>query len=149
MFTAIPITFLSLLTLTWAGVLTGSGIISVENYPDIGPNSPDNPPYCGMAWDSLDLNLVTAAEGLTKDQCGTCLLVCGAEPNGCEYILVVDRGGRNLDLSTGISGHIIGTVDGIAWAEWRPVSEVFCSHIHQSGKTSVLQTWTGCANGSR
>ncbi|KAI9782586.1 MAG: hypothetical protein M1839_004830 [Geoglossum umbratile] len=137
MFTAIPITLLSLLALTSAGVLSGNDIISVENYPDIGPNSPDNPPYCGMAWDSLDLSLVTAVQGLTKDQCGTCLLVCGAEPNGCEYILAVDRGGRNLDLSTGISWHIIGTTDGIAWAEWQPVPEVYCSHIYQSGKNDA------------
>jgi hypothetical protein len=139
MFTAIPIVLLSLLALTSAGTLSGNDIISVENYPDIGSNSPDSPPFCGMSWDSLDLSLITAVQGLTTDQCGTCLLVCGAEPNACAYILAVDQGGRNLDLSTGISGHVIGTTDGVAWAEWEPVADEYCSHIYQSGRSDPLQ----------
>jgi hypothetical protein len=139
MFTAIPMALLSLLVLTSAaGSLSGNDFISVENYPDIGFNAPESPPFCGMAWESLDLSRITAVQGLTTDQCGTCLLVCGAEANACAYILAVDRGGRNLDLSTGISGDIIGTTDGIAWAKWQPVSGEYCNHIYRGGECGVL-----------
>jgi hypothetical protein len=107
--------------------VSGSGDISVEDYPDIGPEAPYNPPFCGMPWSELDLDLITAVEGLDASDCGACLQVCG--DYGCEYVLAVDQGGDGLDLSTGCSMYVIGNDDGRGYATWEEVDESYCYGI--------------------
>ncbi|KAI9864620.1 MAG: hypothetical protein M1813_003109 [Trichoglossum hirsutum] len=110
-----------------AASTSGSGDISVEDYPVFGPHSPNNPPFCGMPYDSLNLNLITAVATLTKSECGTCLEVCAKV--GCANVLAVDHGGAGLDLSTGISKKVIGNDNGRGFARWKPVAKSKCKGI--------------------
>lgn len=107
--------------------VSGEGSISVENYPVIGPSAPNNPPYCGMSWSELNLDLITAVEGLDFSDCGACIQVCG--DSGCENVLVVDSGGSGLDLSTGCSINVIGNNNGIGYATWEQVDNGNCDGI--------------------
>jgi hypothetical protein len=110
-----------------AASTSGSGLITVEDYPVFGPNAPHNPPFCGMPYDSLDLNRITAVQDLSQHECGTCIHVCGAA--GCANVLAVDRGGIGLDLSTGISVSVIGNKDGRGHATWKKVDKAACHGI--------------------
>ena len=105
----------------------GAASISVEDYPEIGPSAPNNPPFCGMPWSQLNLNFITAVEGLQQSECGTCLQVCGS--SGCVFALAVDRGGDGLDLSTGCSTNVIGNSDSRGYAEWQAVDSTNCNGI--------------------
>ncbi|KAH0542430.1 hypothetical protein FGG08_003185 [Glutinoglossum americanum] len=110
-----------------AASTSGSALITVEDYPVFGPKSPNNPPFCGMPYDSLNLNLITAVQSLTQAECGTCLEVCGSA--GCANVLAVDKGGVGLDLSTGISKKVIGNNNGRGNAKWKPVAKAKCKGI--------------------
>ncbi|KAI9772857.1 MAG: hypothetical protein M1840_008739 [Geoglossum simile] len=110
-----------------AASISGSALITVEDYPVFGPHAPHNPPFCGMPYDSLDLSRITAVQGLSHRECGSCLRVCGAV--GCANVLAVDRGGIGLDLSTGISESVIGNKDGRGHAAWKRVDKEACNGI--------------------
>ncbi|MCJ1293744.1 Mucin-2 [Xylographa carneopallida] len=81
--------------------------ITLNDYPSLSAITL-NPPYCGFAYNYplLDLTRVTAMEAATQSDCGSCLRVCGAA--GCREVLVIDRGGRGLDLTTGARDAVLG-----------------------------------------
>ncbi len=54
-------------------------------------------------------------------------------------MLAVDRGGRNLDMSTGVSKRIIGTDDGIAEAKWKVVPSKRCQGIRHKRKSKFCE----------
>lgn len=54
-------------------------------------------------------------------------------------MLAVDRGGRNLDMSTGFSERIIGTDDGIAEAKWKVVPSKKCQGIRHKRKSKICE----------
>ncbi|KAI9721087.1 MAG: hypothetical protein M1812_002568 [Candelaria pacifica] len=128
LFIPILLSLASLSSLATAGNLNGRAIISVHQYPQTGRDAPNNPPFCGMPWHTLDLNRITAVQDLTQKQCGTCLEICGAKD--CITMLAVDRGGQHLDMSTGVSLRIIGKDNGVAMAWWKVVDSKFCYGIH-------------------
>ena len=136
-FTTILLALVSLTSSVAAGKLNGQGVISVHQYPQTGRDAPNNPPYCGYPWKTLNLNRITAVQDLTQNQCGTCLEICGS--GGCITMLAVDRGGRNLDMSTGVSKGIIGTNDGIAEAKWRVVPSKRCQGIRHKRKSKICE----------
>ncbi|KAI9786954.1 MAG: hypothetical protein M1839_005185 [Geoglossum umbratile] len=125
--TTLFLTILGLCFHPTAASTSGSAIITVEDYPVFGPHAPNNPPFCGMPYDSLDLNRITAVQDLTRSECGTCIRVCGTV--GCANVLAVDRGGIGLDLSTGISERVIGNKDGRGRATWKKVDKSACKGI--------------------
>ena len=102
-------------------------VISTHDYPSMLTSAPNNPPICGMSWASLDLSRVTAMEHLALSDCGTCLEICGAA--GCADILVIDRGGRGLDLSTAAKARVLGGGNDIGEARWREVDHARCRGI--------------------
>ena len=110
-----------------SGQLSGAQVITPEDYPVFGPNAPNNPPFCGYAYSSLNLNQITAVQGLDSSDCGTCIQVCG---NGnCGYALVVDQGGEGLDLSTGLFSQLFGQSQTPEYATWNQVSDSNCDGI--------------------
>ncbi|MCJ1437596.1 hypothetical protein MMC27_006983 [Xylographa pallens] len=112
--------------------LPSSGHITLNDYPSLSAIAL-NPPYCGFAYNYplLDLTRVTAMETATPTDCGTCLRVCGAA--GCKEVLVIDKGGRGLDLSTGARDTVLGTGQDIGWAEWGVVDSTFCQGVVRGG----------------
>ncbi|MCJ1401446.1 hypothetical protein MMC11_004659 [Xylographa trunciseda] len=112
--------------------LPSSGHITLNDYPSLSTIAL-NPPYCGFAYNypRLDLARVTAMETATTADCGTCLRVCGAA--GCKEVLVIDKGGRGLDLSTGARTAVLGEGQDIGWAEWGAVDSSFCEGVVRGG----------------
>ncbi|MCJ1420636.1 hypothetical protein MMC32_006995 [Xylographa parallela] len=112
--------------------LPSSGHITLNDYPSLSTIAL-NPPYCGFAYNypQLDLARVTAMETATPTDCGTCLRVCGAA--GCQEVLVIDKGGRGLDLSTGARDAVLGAGQDVGWAEWGVVDSMFCQGVVRGG----------------
>ncbi|MCJ1316029.1 hypothetical protein MMC15_001349 [Xylographa vitiligo] len=108
--------------------LPSSGHITLNDYPSLSAIAL-NPPYCGFAYNYplLDLTRVTAMETATPTDCGTCLRVCGAA--GCKEVLIIDKGGRGLDLSTGARDAVLGAGQDIGWTEWGVVDSAFCQGV--------------------
>ena len=107
--------------------LSGSGWVTTHDYPTDGPQAPFNPPFCGMPYAELNLDFITAVSDLEPNQCGTCLQICG--DHGCDAVLAVDKGGRGLDLSTGLKGRVIGPHDDWGRVTWKPIDSQYCSGI--------------------
>ncbi|MCJ1475817.1 hypothetical protein MMC13_004481 [Lambiella insularis] len=105
-----------------------SGHITLNDYPSLASIS-TSPPWCGMAYNypHLDLTRVTAKEKLTPAECGTCIQVCGNA--GCKNVLVIDKGGRERDLSTGSRNAVLGAGNDIGDATWMGVDGKLCAGI--------------------
>ena len=102
-------------------------VISTHDYPSMLTSAPNNPPVCGMSWGSLDLSRVTAMEHLDTNDCGTCLEICGVA--GCADIMVIDRGGKGLDLSTAAKARVLGVGNDVGEARWREVDQARCRDV--------------------
>ncbi|KXN65261.1 hypothetical protein CONCODRAFT_13214 [Conidiobolus coronatus NRRL 28638] len=111
------------------GELKGSQLISWLNYQNMDSNSKQSPPSCGYDYSKLDLNRVTAVEGLNKSQCGACLKVTNPTSNNEVYVLVIDMGGKGLDLSESSYTKLFNTTDQPLRAEWETVDNSFCDGI--------------------
>ncbi|KAJ1922107.1 hypothetical protein IWQ60_006612 [Tieghemiomyces parasiticus] len=111
--------------------LRGAQVITPQNYIDLGPVAANNPPTCGMAYASLDLTRITAVQNLDiGSDCGKCIKVInGADESKFAYVLVVDKGGRGLDVSTVTYQEVFGQSTDPAQASWSEVNASYCSGI--------------------
>ncbi|CAG8487519.1 474_t:CDS:2 [Ambispora leptoticha] len=120
----------SYLAVTARAGLSGSQTITPEDYPVFGPKAVNNPPFCGMPYAELDLNRITAVEGLGQGGCGTCLKVTSLDDSSKSvFVLAVDQGGQGLDLSTGAFMVLFGQDQSPAGASWSPVDGSNCNGI--------------------
>ncbi|KAJ1915871.1 hypothetical protein H4219_004093 [Mycoemilia scoparia] len=67
--------------------ISGSNSITPHDYVGLGSGLENNPPWCGMSYNTLDIGRITAVQGLgNKADCGSCLRIvtdaanCGAIP---------------------------------------------------------------------
>ncbi|GME33538.1 hypothetical protein GTA08_BOTSDO01493 [Neofusicoccum parvum] len=131
----------SLSGLVFAGMLASAGTAlaqlhfttdaTLHDYPSLADGrANNNPPWCEMNYDSLDLNSVTAYCAIDKSTCGACLNVCGSA--GCKYMLAIDqcsRGDGLLDISTGAGPEICGDNTGHHQVTATQVDAHNCEHI--------------------
>ncbi|KAF2754857.1 hypothetical protein EJ05DRAFT_479268 [Pseudovirgaria hyperparasitica] len=78
-------------------------------------NAVNNPPACGIGYQHLDVNKITAIAGIGGNydsKCGSCVQVCGS--SSCGYLLVVDgcAGSDHIDISTVAGPSIVGSDTG-------------------------------------
>ncbi|CAG8609990.1 2864_t:CDS:2, partial [Ambispora gerdemannii] len=133
----------SYLAVSAHAALSGSQTITPEDYPVFGPKAVNNPPFCGMPYAELDLNRITAVQGLSQSECGTCLKVIGlADASKSVYVLAVDSGGQGLDLSTGAFMVLFGQNQSPAGASWSPVDASHCNGIWSKGGSNSSPSTT-------
>lgn len=121
------ITIIATTTAMAGGALNGSGWVTFRDFYSIADDSPFQPPFCQIPYAYLDLNRITAVQGLTPDQCGACLQVCGV--NSCLFMVAIDRGGHNLDLSDAVKGVLALKHDLAARVRWNQTFPSFCEGI--------------------
>ncbi|KXN65263.1 hypothetical protein CONCODRAFT_13216 [Conidiobolus coronatus NRRL 28638] len=114
---------------TYVDKLKGDQLITWHDYEGMDANSRKNPPSCGYDYDKLDLTRVTAVESLDKSHCGACLKVANPTSKNEVYVLVIDMGGRGLDLSESSYTSLFNTTDHPLRASWQPVDNSFCNGI--------------------
>ncbi|KXN65262.1 hypothetical protein CONCODRAFT_13215 [Conidiobolus coronatus NRRL 28638] len=112
--------------------LAGDQVVTCHDYEGMDPISLKNPPSCGYDYSKLDLTRVTAVQGLSKSQCGSCLRVSNpSDPSNWIHVLVIDTGGRGLDLSTSAFIKLFNSTDHPSRAMWYPVESDNCEGIYQ------------------
>ncbi|KAI9291439.1 hypothetical protein K502DRAFT_272853, partial [Neoconidiobolus thromboides FSU 785] len=80
--------------------LSGSGPISTHPYQEQRSILETSQVACGIPASQMNLDRVTAVQGLDKSQCGTCLKVTSKQNGLVLYIVAVDIGGQGLDMNT-------------------------------------------------
>ncbi|RPA82395.1 hypothetical protein BJ508DRAFT_305786 [Ascobolus immersus RN42] len=85
-------------------------------------------PFCSNQWHAVNPNYVVSVEHLDPADCGRCLEVCG--DNVCAHVMVVDIGGKGLNLSKKVA-HLIfeGKEKEHPYAMWRPVQSWYCKDL--------------------
>ncbi|KAJ9073979.1 hypothetical protein DSO57_1010958 [Entomophthora muscae] len=120
------------LTHACLGALTGKQPISTHYYDTLAEYLDTNPVFCGILGSHLNISRITAVQGLTQDQCGTCLRIAGG---GHEvYVMAVDKGGAGLDLNKDSFMFLFGEDTGMFEATWEPVDSANCTGIVKGGK---------------
>ncbi|KAJ9084733.1 hypothetical protein DSO57_1021238 [Entomophthora muscae] len=110
----------------WAGI-TGTQKISTHDYLAVEETLDKNPVYCGIPGSTMNLGRITAVQGLTSSQCGTCLRISGNDKD--TYVMAVDKGGAGLDLNTKSFSYLFGEDTGLFGASWEPADQSHCSGI--------------------
>ncbi|KAG9286026.1 hypothetical protein G9A89_022702 [Geosiphon pyriformis] len=114
--------------------MSGNQIVTPEDYPRFGPSAVNNPPFCGMPYAELDLNRITAVQGMSQSDCGTCLKVCkSSNSSAFVNVLAVDMGGNGLDLSTGVFQILFGQENTPDSVKWFPVDTKYCDGVWRKG----------------
>lgn len=109
---------------------------TLHDYPSMSdPKYANNPPFCSVYWNSLDLSRVVAYNSPSAGiyRCGDCVHLCG--PKGCADLLVIDRctlRPGHFDISTGAGIKLSGSQTG----NW----EVSAMHVDASNCKGI---WDG------
>ncbi|KAJ1954203.1 hypothetical protein IWQ62_005813 [Dispira parvispora] len=128
-----------------SATLSGSGDISTHIYEGMA-GLDTNPPFCGMPYAELQLNRITAVQGLQKDQCGKCIKVTsGKDTSKSVYLLAVDQGGAGLDINSQAWDTLFNEPPSKAPATWEEADSSQCAGVWSQGGSGVAQYSTAAA----
>ncbi|KAJ1928502.1 hypothetical protein IWQ60_001976 [Tieghemiomyces parasiticus] len=100
----------------------------------------NNPPWCGLdySYDKVDLTRVTAVQSMSTSMCGACIKVTSQESSGKSvYVMAIDQGGVQLDVSTDAFKKLFGSELGQFPAKWEEVASSHCSGILRGGSSTA------------
>ncbi|KAJ1991182.1 hypothetical protein H4R33_001468 [Dimargaris cristalligena] len=122
--------------------LSGNQVITPHNWVIMHDQLANNPPACEMPYAELRLERITAVQGLVKgSMCGKCIKVANAaDPQKSMYVLVVDMGGRGLDVSTVAYKQIFGQDTDPASAVWTEAPDSACAGVWNKRRSSTINT---------
>lgn len=113
------------------GMLSGNQPVTTNYYHTQRAALAVSPVSCGIYGNDMDVNRITAVQGLSHEECGTCLRVTNPEdPSKSQYVMAVDRGGRGLDLNLETFRALFnGQESGAFAAKWEVAESSKCSGI--------------------
>ncbi|KAJ9049568.1 hypothetical protein DSO57_1023142 [Entomophthora muscae] len=118
-------------SLVESGMLSGSQPVTTNYYHIQKAALNISPVACGIYGNDMDVSRITAVQGLTFDECGTCLRVSNPDDSTkFQFVMAVDRGGRGLDLNMDTFKVLFnGQESGAFMAKWEVTESSHCAGI--------------------
>ncbi|KAI9293604.1 hypothetical protein K502DRAFT_293511 [Neoconidiobolus thromboides FSU 785] len=113
------------------GKLQGAQHVSYHEYFASRSILQTNPVFCEIPIQQLDIEHITAVQGLEFKDCGTCLRVKSVYNSSLvQYVMAIDKGGLGLDLNT-FSFKILknNQLDGLVNVNWEVVNSLYCKDV--------------------